>query len=154
MELLGGYQRELSFYQHVAGAAADANATCLRRAHDRGFGPLRLGARGPVRLGQRRPSRWAVAPIAGARTCIEQLAGLHAWSKDGRNAAVLETFPSIDTPIVRDLLIPAFGPGWKSTSIKSSEPVSSAVARFAGRFARAAGSSTASADRTLNASAR
>ena len=73
-----------------------------------------------------------------ARLCIEQLAGLHAWSSDGRNAAVLEAFPSIDTPIVRDLLIPAFGPGWQIYLDKSSARVSSAVARFAERFADAA----------------
>lgn len=30
-----------------------------------------------------------------ARVCIESLAGLHAWSTDDRNAAVLGTFPSI-----------------------------------------------------------
>jgi len=33
-----------------------------------------------------------------ARLCIEQLAGLHAWSSEGGNATVLEAFPSIDTP--------------------------------------------------------
>jgi thiamine kinase-like enzyme len=51
---------------------------------------------------------------------------------------VVEEFPSIDTPIARDLLIPAFAPGWQIYLDKSSARVSSAVARFAARFAEAA----------------
>ena len=74
-----------------------------------------------------------------ARLCIEQLAGLHAWSSEGGNATVLEAFPSIDTPMARDLLVPAFGPGWDIYLDKSSESVPSAVAGFVERFAEAAG---------------
>jgi len=74
-----------------------------------------------------------------ARLCIEQLAGLHAWSSEGGNAAALEAFPSIDTPMARDLLVPAFGPGWDIYLDKSSESVPPAVAGFVERFAEAAG---------------
>ena len=68
-----------------------------------------------------------------ARTCIDALAGLHAWSIS--NADVLEAFPSIDTPIARDLLVPAFGPGWQVYREKSSAPVPAEIAAFAERFA-------------------
>jgi len=44
MELLGGYQRELSFYRHVAGRAPIQTPHCLRRADGQGIGGLRLGA--------------------------------------------------------------------------------------------------------------
>jgi thiamine kinase-like enzyme len=71
-----------------------------------------------------------------ARLCIEQLARLHAWST--RNTAVLEAFPSIDTPVMRELLVPAFGPGWQIYLAHSSEPVSAAVAAFAERFSEGA----------------
>ena len=70
-----------------------------------------------------------------ARVCIDALAGLHAWSTDDANAAALEVFPSIDTPIARDLLVPAFGPGWQIYLEKSSASVPSAVAAFAEQFA-------------------
>ena len=33
--------------------------------------------------------------------------------RQSANAAALEAFPSIDTPIARDLLLPAFAPGWQ-----------------------------------------
>jgi hypothetical protein len=70
-----------------------------------------------------------------ARLCIAQLAGLHAWSASPANAAVLEQFPTLDTPMARDLFFPAFGPGWQVYLDKSSEPVPAAVARYADGFA-------------------
>ena len=101
-----------------------------------GTGRLRPGARGPVGLGQRRPSRRL--SMDRARCVSTQLAGLHAWSTDPANAAVLEAFPSIDTPIARDLLVPAFAPGWQIYLEKVAVPVPAAVARFAERFAELA----------------
>ena len=41
--------------------------------------------------------------------------------------------------MARDLLVPAFGPGWDIYLDKSSQPVPSAVAGFVERFAEAAG---------------
>ena len=85
-----------------------------------------------------------------ARICIDALAGLHAWSTDSANSAALEDFPSIDTPIARDLLVPAFGPGWQIYREKSSVPVPAAVAAFAERFAeRAAEALPALTERTM-----
>ena len=111
MELLGGYRRELAFYQSVAGRApiATPRAYAARMAEDSVDFILLLEDL----------QAWDNADhLAGlamnrARLCIEQLAGLHAWSSDPANASVLEAFPSIDTPIARDLLLPAFAPGWQ-----------------------------------------
>jgi Ser/Thr protein kinase RdoA (MazF antagonist) len=51
------------------------------------------------------------------------------------NAAALESFPSIDTPIARDLLLPAFAPGWQIYRDKCTSSVPAGVARFAEGFA-------------------
>jgi hypothetical protein len=137
MELLGGYERELSFYRLVAGSApmhtphvhaarmADGSADFVLVLED-----LRDWDNADHLAG---------LSLDRARLCIEQLAGLHAWSTDRRNAAVLESFPSIDTPIARDLLVPAFGPGWQVYRANTSQPVPAGVAAFAERFTEAAG---------------
>lgn len=137
MELLGGYQRELSFYRYVAGNApmrtphvhvarmVDGSADFVLVLEDLGDWD--------------NADHLAGLSLDRARVCIEQLAGLHAWSTDHRNATVLEAFPSIDTPIARDLLIPAFGPGWQVYLDHTSEPVSAGVADFVERFTEAAG---------------
>jgi len=136
MELLDGYQRELAFYRHVAGVAPIHTP----RVH----AARMIDGSADFVLVLEDLCDWDNADhLAGlsldrARLCIEQLAGLHAWSSDSANAAVLANFPSIDTPVVRELLIPAFGPGWQIYLDKSSAGVSSAVARFAERFAEAA----------------
>jgi len=137
MELLGGYQREFSFYRYVAGSAP------IQTPHV--YAAHMVDGSAEFVLVLEDLCDWENADhLAGlsldrARMCIEQLAGLHAWSSDGRNVAVLEAFPSIDTPIVRDLLIPAFGPGWQIYLEHSSKPVSAAVEGFAARFTEAAG---------------
>ncbi|HEY6576020.1 MAG TPA: phosphotransferase [Mycobacterium sp.] len=136
MELLDGYQRELSFYRHVAGAAPMQTPRVYAARMVEGSADFVLVLEDLCDWDN--ADHLAGLSLDRARLCIEQLAGLHAWSSDGRNAAVLEAFPSIDTPIVRGLLIPAFGPGWQIYLDESSERVSSAVARLAGRFAEAA----------------
>ncbi len=136
MELLGGYRRELAFYQSVAGHApiATPRAFAARMAEDSVDFILLLEDL----------QAWDNADhLAGlamnrARLCIEQLAGLHAWSSDPANASVLEAFPSIDTPIARDLLLPAFAPGWQVYLDNCTGPVPAHVARFAEGFAHRA----------------
>jgi aminoglycoside/choline kinase family phosphotransferase len=73
-----------------------------------------------------------------ARLCIQQLAGLHAWSANPSNTVALEEFPSIDTPIARDLLLPAFAPGWQVYLEHCTGSVPAGVARFAEEFAQRA----------------
>jgi aminoglycoside phosphotransferase (APT) family kinase protein len=137
MELLGGYRRELAFYRHVAGRApmdtphvytaqmVDGTADFVLLLED-----LQHWDNADHLVG---------LPMDRARLCINALAGLHAWSTDTANSAALQDFPSIDTPIARDLLVPAFGPGWQIYLDKSSVPVPAAVAAFAERFGEDAG---------------
>ena len=133
MEMLGGYRRELAFYRDVAGRAP------MQTPHVYVAGMIDGTADFVLLLEDLQ--HWDNADhLAGlsmdrARICVDALAGLHAWSTDTANAAVLEDFPSIDTPIARDLLVPAFGPGWQIYLDKSSAPVPAAVAQFAERFA-------------------
>jgi aminoglycoside phosphotransferase (APT) family kinase protein len=69
-----------------------------------------------------------------ARLCIEQLAGMHAWSVTTADAMALDTFPSLDAPIVREILHPAFELGWRVYRDKSTVAVPIAVATYAERF--------------------
>jgi aminoglycoside/choline kinase family phosphotransferase len=133
MELLGGYRRELAFYRTVAGRAPmDTPHVYTAQMVD--------GSADFVLLLEDLQSWDNADHLAGlsmdrARICIGALAGLHAWSSDAANSAVLEDFPSTDTPIARDLLVPAFAPGWQVYLDKSTVPVPTAVAEFADRFA-------------------
>ncbi|KUI20567.1 aminoglycoside phosphotransferase [Mycobacterium sp. GA-1285] len=133
MELLGGYRRELSFYRDVAGRAPmDTPRVYTARMGDDGVDFVLL---------LEDLSSWDNADhLAGltmdrARTCIGQLAGLHSWPGE---SAVLERFPSIDTDIARDLLLPAFGPGWEIYRRHTTANVPPAMAAFAERFAERA----------------
>jgi hypothetical protein len=132
MEMLGGYRRELSFYRDIAGRAP------IDTPH---VYAARIAESADFVLVLEDLQNWDNADhLAGlsmnrARLCIQQLAGLHAWSLDPANTDVLQTFPSLDTPIARDLLHPAFGPGWQIYRDKSDAPVPPAVARYAERFA-------------------
>ncbi len=136
MELLGGYRRELAFYQGVAGRAP------METPHV--YAARMVDGTADFVLLLEDLQHWDNADhLAGlsmdrARVCIDALAGLHAWSTDSANAFALEAFPSIDTPIARDLLVPAFGPGWQIYRDKSSAPIPAAVAAFAERFTEAA----------------
>ena len=136
MELLGGYRRELAFYRNVAGHApiATPKVYAARMAEDSVDFILLLEDL----------QAWGNADhLAGlamnrARLCIEQLAGLHAWSTSPTNAAVLSEFPSMDTPIARDLLVPAFAPGWQVYLENCTGSVPPRVAQFAEDFAERA----------------
>ena len=137
MELLGGYRRELAFYRHVAARAP------MGTPHV--YAARMVDGTADFVLVLEDLQTWDNADhLAGlsmdrARVCIGALAELHAWSTDSANAAALEHFPSIDTRIARDLLVPAFGPGWQIYLDKSSVPVPAAVGAFADRFVDSAG---------------
>jgi hypothetical protein len=136
MELLGGYRRELAFYRDVAGRApmATPHVYAARIASDSADFVLLLEDLGDWE----NADHLAGLSMDRARLCIEQLAGLHAWSLGSANAAALEAFPSLDTPIARDLLLPAFGPGWQIYREHSGQPMPAELATFAERFADAA----------------
>jgi hypothetical protein len=136
MELLGGYRRELAFYRDVAGRApmATPHVYAARIASDSADFVLLLEDLGDWE----NADHLAGLSMDRAQLCIEQLAGLHAWSLGSANAAALEAFPSLDTPIARDLLLPAFGPGWQIYREHSGQPMPAELATFAERFADAA----------------
>lgn len=130
MEMLGGYRREVAFYRRVA-SRAPMDTPHVYTAHM---------ADADFVLVLEDLCDWDNADhLAGlsldrTRLCISELAALHAWSAEPANAAVVEEFPSLDTPVARELLIPAFGPGWQVYLDKAAVPVPSAVAQYADRF--------------------
>ncbi len=132
MDMLGGYGRELAFYQYIAGRAP------INTPHVYAAGMVEDSADFVLVLEDLRD--WDNADhLAGlsthrARLCIEQLAGLHAWSIIAADATVLDAFPSLDTPIAREILHPAFELGWRVYRDKSTMAVPAAVARYAERF--------------------
>ncbi|MCV7215900.1 phosphotransferase [Mycobacterium crocinum] len=132
MELLGGYRRELAFYREIAGRApmGTPRVYTARMADESADFVLLLE---DLRAWDN-ADHLAGLSIERARLCIEQLAGLHAWSVQPSNAPALQLFPKFDMPAVRDLLVPAFGPGWDIYRAHSAQSVPEAVARFAERF--------------------
>jgi aminoglycoside phosphotransferase (APT) family kinase protein len=138
MELLGGYRRELDFYRQVAPYAPMGTP----RVH----AARMVDGTADFVLVLEDLQRWDNADhLAGlsmdrTRLCIDALAGLHAWSV---NSPVLDWFPGIDTPVARDLLVPAFAPGWQVYLSHATAPVPAAVAGFAERFADYAGQALA-----------
>ncbi|MGE2834951.1 phosphotransferase [Mycobacterium sp. SMC-4] len=137
MDLLGGYRREVAFYREVAAhAPIDTPAVySARMADDSADFVLLLEDL----------QHWENADhLAGlsldrARSAAAQLAGLHAWSVQPSNSGALQHFPSLDSPVVRDLLLPAFEPGWRMYRDRTAAPVPRRVARFAERFVEHAG---------------
>ncbi|MGA8544890.1 MAG: phosphotransferase [Mycobacterium sp.] len=135
MDMLGGYRRELSFYRYVAGRAPIATP------HVYAAGMAEKSADFVLVLEDLRD--WDNADhLAGltmhrARLCIEQLAGMHAWSVTAAGPE-LNSFPSLDTPIAREVLHPAFELGWRVYRDKSPAAVPPAVARYAERFVQLA----------------
>lgn len=130
MELLGGYQRELDFYRHIAPSAPLATPHCHA---------ARITGTDFV-LVLEDLQRWENADhLAGlslprARTALDALAGLHAWSVLGADQQALQHFPMVDNPLTRGLFLPAFTPGWQLYRDKTDQPVPKEVAGFAERF--------------------
>lgn len=134
MEMLGGYRREVAFYRRVAGRAPMGTPhVYAARTADADFVLVLEDL-----CDWDNADHLAGLSLDRARLCISELAALHAWSAEPANTAVVEEFPSLDTPVARELLIPAFGPGWQVYLDKAAVPVPSAVAQYADRFAELA----------------
>jgi aminoglycoside phosphotransferase (APT) family kinase protein len=135
MEMLGGYKRELTFYQQVAGRAplATPHVYAARIAD----GSVDFALVMEDLQGWENADHLAGLSMRRAQICIEQLAGVHAWSVT-HEAEVPEDFPSIDTPIARDIFLPVFAMGWQVYCNNSTVAVPPRVARFAERFAELA----------------
>jgi aminoglycoside/choline kinase family phosphotransferase len=133
MDLMGGYRREVAFYRDVAGRAPMTTPDVhVARIADNGVDFVLL----LEDLGD-----WDNADhLAGlsmdrARTCLESLAGLHAWSCQPANREALQQFPSIDNPMIREAMVPAFGYGWQLYLEKSDSAVPPRLAGFFEIFA-------------------
>jgi aminoglycoside phosphotransferase (APT) family kinase protein len=133
MEMMGGYRREVAFYQQVAGRAPmrTPHVYAARMApNDTDFVLVLEDMKD-----WENADHLAGLSLNRARTCIAQLAGLHAWSADPANASALEAFPSLDGPMTRDVFPAVFGQGWQVYREKTQAPVPPAVAGYAERFA-------------------
>lgn len=145
MEMLGGYQRELSFYRYIAPHAPIATAHCHVA---RMSGPDFVLVLEDLRDWEN-ADHLAGLSLPRVQLGIRQLAGLHTWSA-GVDDAVLRGFPSIDSPLTRDLFLPAFAPGWQLYREHAGRPVPESVAHFAERFTDLAPAAlTALADRNM-----
>jgi len=136
MVMMGGYAREVAFYRRVAGHAplGTPHAYAARIAANNADFVLVLE---DLRDWDN-ADHLAGLSLDRARSCIAQLAGLHAWSVVPANSEALEEFPSLDQPMTRDLLPAAFGPAWSVYCDKTSAAIPPSVARFAERFAEIA----------------
>lgn len=132
MELLGGYRREIAYYRDVAGQAPmdTPHVYAAAIAPDSADFVLLLE---DLRCWDN-ADHLAGLTLPQARTCLAALAGLHAWSVTGADPAVLQSFPSIDTPIARELLVPAFAAGWEIYRERTDARLPTGVARYAERF--------------------
>jgi aminoglycoside phosphotransferase (APT) family kinase protein len=133
MDLMGGYRRELAFYRDVAGRAPMATPHAyVARIDENGVDFVLL----LEDLGDwDNADHLAGLPIDRARTCLASLAGLHGWSCQTGNTAVVQRFPSIDNPTVRDVMVPAFGYGWQMYLERRTGAVPPTMADFFERFA-------------------
>jgi aminoglycoside phosphotransferase (APT) family kinase protein len=132
MELLGGYRRELAFYRDVAGRApiGTPHVHLARMAEQSQDFVLLL----EDLAGWDNADHLAGLTLDRARTTLAALAGLHAWSADPANSPSLQSFPSLDNQVTRDLLIPAFAAGWQLYRTHTTASVPPAVGRYAEHF--------------------
>jgi aminoglycoside phosphotransferase (APT) family kinase protein len=133
VSLLGGYQRELLFYQRFAPVVPMATplAYAAQMAPESSDFVLLL----EDLHGWENGDHLAGLSIDRVRLCLRELAALHAWSLTAPNADVPGLFPSIDGPVARDMFVPMFEAGWRVYRDRSETKVPTAVAKYAERFA-------------------
>jgi aminoglycoside phosphotransferase (APT) family kinase protein len=131
MEVMGGYTREVAFY----GGVADRVPTGTPKVY-----AARSGEGSDFVLVLEDLRDWDnVDHLIGftldqARRVIAELATLHAWSLEPPNIGLAVPFPSIDTPMMRDVLPAVFAAGWQVYRDHSDNDVSPSMARHADRF--------------------
>jgi aminoglycoside phosphotransferase (APT) family kinase protein len=130
--LLGGYERELRFYQRLADrvplSAPYAYAASMASGSDDFIlllEDLQDWENGDHLTG---------LSIDRTRLCLRELAALHAWSLAGPNSDVPGQFPSIGGAVARDLFVPLFDAGWQVYRDKTEQSVPKSVARYAEGF--------------------
>lgn len=133
MDMMGGYARELAFYQQVAGRAPldTPRVYAARMATDSTDFVLVLEDLGDWD----NADHLAGLSLERVRLGIAQLAGLHAWSVDPSNADALGAFPSLDNQMTREVLPAMFAQGWQVYRDHAKAPVTPVVASYAEHFA-------------------
>lgn len=133
MEMMGGYAKEVTFYQHVADRAPIGTPHCYaaRMAADSSDFVLVL----EDLQDWYNADHLAGLSVDRARTAIAALAGLHGWSANHANAAAVEVFAGLDTQMTREVLPSVYSAGWQVYLDKSGAQVSRRVAEHAERFA-------------------
>jgi hypothetical protein len=137
MEMMGGYTREVAFYREIAGRAPTGTPRVFSAqiASDSSDFVLVL----EDLLEWENVDHLAGLTLVQARAVLGELAGLHAWSTESANLALGQHFPSIDTPMMRDVLPAVFATGWQVYREHSDCAVSADVVRHAERFVDRAG---------------
>ncbi|MGB7162563.1 MAG: phosphotransferase [Mycobacterium sp.] len=133
MEMMGGYARELAFYQRVAGRAPldTPRVYAATMAADSTDFVLVL----EDLKDWDNADHLAGLSLEQVRLGIAQLAGLHAWSTDPSNADALGGFPSLDNQMTREVLPAVFAQGWQVYRDHAKAPVPPVVANYAEHFA-------------------
>ncbi len=135
MEMLGGYQRELYFYRHVAPGCSDCHTTLLT---SRGCPvPTSCWCSKTCGIG-RTPTTWPGCRYR-VRSSVSSSWPVCTHGRPASMMRVLQEFPSMDSSLTRDLFLPAFAPGLaalpRAHRVSRCRP---AVAAFAERFAELA----------------
>jgi aminoglycoside phosphotransferase (APT) family kinase protein len=146
MEMMGGYAKEVAFYQRVAGRAPIGTPHCYAARMDPDSSDFVLVLEDLQDWDN--ADHLAGLSLDRARTAISALAALHDWSSDIANASAVEAFAGFDTQMTREVLPSVFSAGWQVYLDKSGAQVSSGVAAHAERFAaRAPAALTALSER-------
>jgi hypothetical protein len=132
MDLVGGYRREVTFYELVAGPAPLSTPRVYTARMAEGTSDFILVLED---LGDwDNADHLAGLSLERARQCIAELAGLHAWSARPANADLVRVFPSLDSPVVRQVFPALFAEGWRLYRDHARTPVPAAVAGYAEGF--------------------
>ncbi len=134
MDLVGGYEREVAFYRDVAPHApiGCARAYVAELAPDSTDFVLLLEDLGAWE----NASHLDGLGLDRARTCLQELAGLHRWSA-GRED--LDAFGLLDRPVTRQAFPALFAEGWAVTREVARRPLPPAVVAFGETFAERSG---------------
>ncbi len=133
IDAMGGYAREVAFYRDVSAhvplraprtyfaSTVDGSSDFLLILEDLG--------------GWDNGDHYAGLPAERMEQCIEQLAGLHAWSADpARSGDVPRRFPTMDSPLLRETFPLLFSEGWEVYRSTAREPIPPGVAGHAAAF--------------------
>lgn len=132
IDLVGGYRREVMFYELVAGRAPMSTAAVYAARMAEGSSDFILVLEDLE--GWDNADHLAGLSLERARQCIAQLADLHAWSARPANADLVRAFPRLDGPVARRVFPALFAEGWQIYREHARTPVPAAVAAYAERF--------------------